>query len=1195
DPAQSQPTQLIEYALAAPAEHVEHGREWAPIARKQRQDSNNSNNSNKDFSEDSIVPPRRETATRYRLHDQSAPPSQHKSDRYEPSEWGSQKENAEPGIKVDKEQRRNTNGPRFSSPYEALTTVKVSNPDPLNHPNIPFTSSSTGRGDGTRALSFEPPSNSKNFKPRSVIHTAKSMPPISNRYRRSPSPQSQDSFGGPVPRDPEAQFLATTKQFNVPLSDLGETPTQQIIHDDVGPDIPLSDATKHHTFLATTDHGAQPAAGQAINSDFTGRVLVIATPSHTSESVASSSAADARGREDQYLGNVAAEQDSQESSQPFDFNQTPSSFDRLLDKEAAAGTSRMAPEPEPTQPAVLNATLTNASTRAEPPTLGAAVEESAERHRSETPQWVSPAANVTLASSNPRSLIRMVNPLNEYRLAKLRQMHADNSPPSYVSNSVRTGRPQSRVDEVRALGPRDVQQGPSQAQTSDHHIRYRQSPDQGPDAMDVVPDSEPLRVGHGADTSTRSPQKRSVRSRPLSPQSEHGIVHGPPIGEESPSESDDEADVPLSTKLSAKMAQKVPAIQNEARTRRKPKSAPVAVSSVGNATNGPDQGKTLTDAKGKGPARGKGNSKKEPTIVPSSVPTQDLQRSGSLSKERSAVTSSRAPAPKRQKAKQPIGAPKARSTSTTKKAAKRKRSQSSDTESVEGYESGGIMTRLPDIAKREEEEETELADDGELDPISLPVVSKAGESQKRRRVDDLKPGGGSKGSTSTRKQSETPVPATRSAKRLRSGMSTNRALNESATRVFALWKQDGHYYSGTIHSAVTLRGTTKYLVKFDDGTDDQVDLKNMRRCELMVGDNVILVSNGTRAQVSDVGELESRGVFQIKVDDGERIATLEVEFADIRIANRTLQGQWKNRILDRESIVPLVKPKPLCDTGTPSKQSLASLPGKPVRKLAKTGFVVTLSVKNTDPDKTKDDTMMAIKQYGGQLIDDWSSVFTMEGKHSQSNKRWAVTPEDFRLREDVTLDRVFLLADDANQKPKFLIALALGIPCLSFEWLTRDIKFSPDWQPFLLPAGYSDALGARISQLVDLDWGNCTEYLQDILSNKVAPKLFSNKTFLCVGSDFVPPHRNRKNTNAGRGKEAACTVPWIILCMGASRVEAITDIKQVTSKELRSFDYVIVKDVEDVEDLGTIMVASVAWVKECLISSRIIPMEWDQS
>ncbi|KIJ69316.1 hypothetical protein HYDPIDRAFT_80042 [Hydnomerulius pinastri MD-312] len=455
----------------------------------------------------------------------------------------------------------------------------------------------------------------------------------------------------------------------------------------------------------------------------------------------------------------------------------------------------------------------------------------------------------------------------------------------------------------------------------------------------------------------------------------------------------------------------------------------------------------------------------------------------------------------------------------------------------------------------------------------------------------------SKASTSTRsKQSETPAPATRSVKRLRSGMSSTRALaHEPATRVFALWKQDGHYYSGTVYSQGP---RNKYLIKFDDGTDDEVELKNMRRCELVIGDNVILNQENIRGNVSAITQMESEGLVQVEVDDGAEVEFFEVELKEIRIANRSLQNQWKTRMLTAGTIVTIVRPKLLADT-TPSKQSLMStVSAKAQRELAKTGFVVTLSPKNSNPEQTKDNMMLAIKQHGGLVIDDWSSVFAMEGKHSQSNKRWVATPDDFRWKKETNVDRVFLLSDDANQKPKFLLALALGIPCLSFEWLTKPKTFSSDWQPFLLSAGYSDTLGARISQLVDLDWGNCIEHLTDIMANRVAPKLFSEKTVLCIGADFVPlpPQRSRKNlSEAERSREASRVVPWIILCMGASKVEAVTDAKQVSASQMQSFDYIIVKERGDVGrvDLGdNVEVGHVNWVKECLISSRMVPLEW---
>lgn len=42
--------------------------------------------------------------------------------------------------------------------------------------------------------------------------------------RRSPSPQSQDSFAGSIPVNPEEAFLAKSKRFGLPLSQLENTP-----------------------------------------------------------------------------------------------------------------------------------------------------------------------------------------------------------------------------------------------------------------------------------------------------------------------------------------------------------------------------------------------------------------------------------------------------------------------------------------------------------------------------------------------------------------------------------------------------------------------------------------------------------------------------------------------------------------------------------------------------------------------------------------------------------------------------------------------------------------------------------------------------------------------------------------------------------------------------------------------------------
>lgn len=66
--------------------------------------------------------------------------------------------------------------------------------------------------------------------------------------------------------------------------------------------------------------------------------------------------------------------------------------------------------------------------------------------------------------------------------------------------------------------------------------------------------------------------------------------------------------------------------------------------------------------------------------------------------------------------------------------------------------------------------------------------------------------------------------------------------------------------------------------------------------------------------------------------------------------------------------------------------------------------------------------------------------------------------------------------------------------------------------------------------------------------------------------------------------------------MGAAKVEAVTDTKQVTLAHMQTFDYIIVKerDVLGSLQLGdNVVVGDVNWVKGCLVSSRLSVPELD--
>ncbi len=163
-----------------------------------------------------------------------------------------------------------------------------------------------------------------------------------------------------------------------------------------------------------------------------------------------------------------------------------------------------------------------------------------------------------------------------------------------------------------------------------------------------------------------------------------------------------------------------------------------------------------------------------------------------------------------------------------------------------------------------------------------------------------------------------------------------------------------------------------------------------------------------------------------------------------------------------------------------------------------------------------------------------------------------------------------------------------------------------DWQPYLLPAGFSEHLNTRVSQLVDLDWGNSIEHLKGITENLVAAKVFADMAILCVHTLFVPARGRSKKVRAAElncmrvyarsdasaqpSNPAAEAVPQIILCMGAELVEAVSDEKHA-SRPIDKYDYVVVREDADRAPFHNVAqhCVDVNWVKDCLTSGRLLP------
>jgi len=204
---------------------------------------------------------------------------------------------------------------------------------------------------------------------------------------------------------------------------------------------------------------------------------------------------------------------------------------------------------------------------------------------------------------------------------------------------------------------------------------------------------------------------------------------------------------------------------------------------------------------------------------------------------------------------------------------------------------------------------------------------------------------------------------------------------------------------------------------------------------------------------------------------------------------------------------------------------------------------------------------------------------------------------DVRYKEH-GIRTVFLLADEPNQKPKYLVALGLGIPCVSTNWLLDCCQKHVliDWNEYLLAAGESSR--GLMSQRVNLRWGDKAQQLNGIYRDTYGSNsALLGWSVLCIGLELFPPGKpkNLKRLNSASDKQYESTrkLPSIMLAMGADQVEAVCELKHASHK-ITEYDLVLVKDEEEVEKFNAVgkgerpPCVDIPWVKECLVAGKLL-------
>lgn len=273
-------------------------------------------------------------------------------------------------------------------------------------------------------------------------------------------------------------------------------------------------------------------------------------------------------------------------------------------------------------------------------------------------------------------------------------------------------------------------------------------------------------------------------------------------------------------------------------------------------------------------------------------------------------------------------------------------------------------------------------------------------------------------------------------------------------RVIGLWRDNGMWYPAQI---VSVTGK-QFKVVFSDKSKGKLNPDEIRRAELRKGDLVVYNGNDydTETQqatlehevkvqrvLRDDQEVEE-GVL-LQPDDIVVVASLndsEGRISRIKFEAIVFDSQHASQLDDRKlsneelaAFDPRILSPPLALLPPPTAPSVKAfaVPKSTTAPFARTAFLVTYA---HDAHDDKPAFLNLLKNNGATVLE-WEHLFTVNTDPANST-----SPPDlyFPKINFEGIDNVFLLADRACTTLKYLVALALGIPCLSKQYAIETVE-----------------------------------------------------------------------------------------------------------------------------------------------------------
>lgn len=200
-----------------------------------------------------------------------------------------------------------------------------------------------------------------------------------------------------------------------------------------------------------------------------------------------------------------------------------------------------------------------------------------------------------------------------------------------------------------------------------------------------------------------------------------------------------------------------------------------------------------------------------------------------------------------------------------------------------------------------------------------------------------------------------------------------------------------------------------------------------------------------------------------------------------------------------------------------------------------------------------------IKLAGGKILDSgFDELFDIPPLKSATRSPTPGTPEqelDMMLNQDGrSMGFTALIADGHSRKVKYMQALALGLPCLHYRWITKclDVGQPVDWSDYLLGAGQSAMLGDAIRSRTLPTYDPATARLADVMAQR-SKFLDGTKILLVVKKSL----EDEKNAYVFLARVLGATATRVF-SMDEARLQA-----KAAEDAGRAFDWVYVDGKED--------------------------------